>query len=516
MERQRQAVIYARVSSREQEQEGYSIPAQLELLRSYAQRQGFKVIQEFLEAETAKSAGREQFGLMLETIRRQKQPPVILVEKTDRLYRNFKDYVAVEDLMRDCGLEIHLVKEGEILSQSAQSHVKLVHGIKALMAKNYIDNLSEETKKGMLQKVKQGGWPSAPPYGYQMQKGLLVPDPEESRFVQMAFKKYATGNYSLKALAKAMRQEGHRFLPSLPTIPKSNLERLLKRRVYIGEIEFKGEIYPGSHTPLISMDLWAMVQKALKRENKPMKNTKHHFRYQGVFTCGKCGSLLSGDAKKGGRYIYYRCNKAIRKEGCLQPYVNESKIDTAIQGLLSSFILPEDFQQEIGHVATELDGVKKSEEQDESKQIKRKIDRIHQRLRNAYEDRLSGLITAEMYAQVSEDYKNEMAELQVQLEQSKNATVGYYDLAMMLFELPELLAGKWIALPDEKKAGLLRLLSSNSTITDGNVSLELHPVFDYLVNLPKMKTGAAIRAEFENLVALHSVTIEAFYHSLAA
>ena len=59
------AVIYARVSSKDQEKEGYSIPAQLELLRSYAQSNGFQVIQEFTDVETAKAAGRNNFGQML-------------------------------------------------------------------------------------------------------------------------------------------------------------------------------------------------------------------------------------------------------------------------------------------------------------------------------------------------------------------------------------------------------------------------------------------------------------------
>ena len=68
---------------------------------------------------------------------------VLLVEKTDRLYRNLKDYVTVDEL----DLEIHFVKENVIVSQDSRSSEKFMHGIKVLMAKNFIDNLSEETKK---------------------------------------------------------------------------------------------------------------------------------------------------------------------------------------------------------------------------------------------------------------------------------------------------------------------------------------------------------------------------------
>jgi DNA invertase Pin-like site-specific DNA recombinase len=88
---------------------------------------------------------------------------IILVEKTDRLYRNLKDWVMLDEL----DVEIHLVKEGAVLSRDSRSSEKFMHGIKVLMAKNYIDNLSEETRKGMLEKAEQGIWPSAAPLGYR-------------------------------------------------------------------------------------------------------------------------------------------------------------------------------------------------------------------------------------------------------------------------------------------------------------------------------------------------------------
>lgn len=90
-------VIYARVSSREQEKEGFSIPAQLELLRNYALNNNITVVKEFEDAETAKKEGRTNYNEMLKFIKSSKDVNTILVEKTDRLYRNFKDYVTLED-----------------------------------------------------------------------------------------------------------------------------------------------------------------------------------------------------------------------------------------------------------------------------------------------------------------------------------------------------------------------------------------------------------------------------------
>jgi site-specific DNA recombinase len=86
------AVAYARVSSAEQEREGFSIPAQLRLLRDYARDQGLVIVEEFVDVETAKLSGRTGFGQMLKNLKRSRStPPIVLVEKTDRLYRNLKD-----------------------------------------------------------------------------------------------------------------------------------------------------------------------------------------------------------------------------------------------------------------------------------------------------------------------------------------------------------------------------------------------------------------------------------------
>ena len=126
-------VLYARVSSKDQEKEGFSILAQLRLLRDYAVSKGFAIAHEFTDVETAKESGRTNFGHMLAYLK--KHPGVcrtILVEKTDRLYRNIKDYATVDEL----AVEVHLVKENEVISRESRSSEQFVHGIKVLMARN--------------------------------------------------------------------------------------------------------------------------------------------------------------------------------------------------------------------------------------------------------------------------------------------------------------------------------------------------------------------------------------------
>jgi site-specific DNA recombinase len=134
----RTAVAYLRVSSREQEKEGFSIPAQQRRLRAYAAEHDLRVLREFVDVETAKRAGRTQFQEPVRFLKKSPSCRTLLVEKTDRRYRNLKDYVPLDEL----DLDVHFVKENVVLTPDSRSAGKFMHGIKVLMAKNYIDNLS--------------------------------------------------------------------------------------------------------------------------------------------------------------------------------------------------------------------------------------------------------------------------------------------------------------------------------------------------------------------------------------
>jgi DNA invertase Pin-like site-specific DNA recombinase len=204
-----QAVVYARVSSKEQEREGFSIPAQLKLLKEYAAARSVTVAQEYVDVETAKQTGRAAFGEMVAYLKAHPAVRVLLVEKTDRLYRNLRDWVTVDDL----DVEIHFPKEGVVLSRGSRSSEKFIHGIKVLMAKNYIDNLSEEARKGMQEKAEQGIWPTVASLGYRNLTGpdgkkIIEPDPETGPLIARLFEWYAAGTLSLREAAKKVRAVG--------------------------------------------------------------------------------------------------------------------------------------------------------------------------------------------------------------------------------------------------------------------------------------------------------------------
>src|ERR1700749_688803 len=205
----KQAVAYARVSTKEQDREGFSIDAQKKLMAGYASSNGLVIAKGFVDVETAKLTGRTNFNEMIQHLKKHPGIRAILVEKTDRLYRNLKDWVTLDEF----DVEIHLVKEGIVLSRQSRSSEKFMHGIKVLMAKNYIDNLSEEARKGMQEKAEQGLWPTIAPLGYKNQLGpegkkIIDIDPVIGPVVTNLFNWYADGTMSLRELAEKARRAG--------------------------------------------------------------------------------------------------------------------------------------------------------------------------------------------------------------------------------------------------------------------------------------------------------------------
>ncbi len=233
---------------------------------------------------------------------------VLLVEKTDRLYRNLKDWVVMDDL----DLEVHFVKENFVLSGDSRSHEKFMHGIKVLMAKNYIDNLSEETKKGLIEKAEQGYWPSQAPYGYRNVVGddgkkIIEPDPYVAPLIIGLFEWFASGTHSTKDAARKAKNDGLVFRKSKGQLPKSTVHRVLRNPIYMGEFVWKGKTYQGIHRPLVSRELWERVQHILDgRYAKRGRSGKRDFAFSRLIECGHCGCAMVGELKKG-KYVYYHC-----------------------------------------------------------------------------------------------------------------------------------------------------------------------------------------------------------------
>src|SRR3989339_1966682 len=189
------SILYCRVSSKEQEETGYSLPAQEKLLSGYSERTGYSVDKVFAISESASGKKqREIFDNMMAYVKKE-GIKIIICEKVDRLTRNFKDAVEIDEwLEKDEERQVHLVKDSLILHKNSRSQEKLNWGIRILFAKNYIDNLSEEVKKGQKEKIAQGWLPTRPPYGYKTigEKGhkIHIPDKDKVPFAKKMFEIY--------------------------------------------------------------------------------------------------------------------------------------------------------------------------------------------------------------------------------------------------------------------------------------------------------------------------------------
>lgn len=339
------ALIYLRVSTSRQahkngEAEGYSIPAQRAACLRKARELSCEQTEEFVDAgASARSADRPGLQAMLERIK-QGGVGYVIVHKLDRLARDRFDDVTI-------GLTIHqagalLVSTSEQIDESPSG--MLMHGIMATIAEFYSRNLSNEAKKGMEQKIKNGGTIGVAPIGYLNTiqrvngrdiKGIAI-DPERAPFIQWAYVTYAAGECSIARLTAALAQRGlrsrqTRCYASRP-LSEAQIHRLLANPYYMGKLVHKGVIYDGAHPPLINPELWFQVQHV--RANRRLagdRSWKHDHYLKGTLFCGHCGARIGFGYShgKGGTYPYLFClaRHTGRNRACPLPYLRPQVIE---------------------------------------------------------------------------------------------------------------------------------------------------------------------------------------------
>lgn len=482
----KKAVLYARVSSKEQEKEGFSIPAQLKLLQEYSEKQGFQVVETFTDSETAKKAGRTNFLAMVEKLKKSKDIKVILVEKTDRLTRNFQDYVLIDELIQKLDLEVHMVKEGEILSQRAKSHTKLIHGIKVVLAKNFIDNLSEETSKGMMEKAAQGHWPSTAPYGYRNNKEtrLVEVDPEKSAYVKRAFELYLIGEYSIQRLINRLYEEGYRFRASTAKPSTSNMHHILTNMFYTGRFKFRDLERVGHHPPLITGEQFNQVQRILKQGNK-LDYSKREIAFANLITCGHCGCSIVGDVKQKGRYIYYRCTHF--KQKCPDKYIREEKLQKQFAEMAQAFSVDENQYQWMVKGLKQINATKDEEVESRTESITREIQRLNNRLSQLYEDKLDGVIEVSFYQKKAKEGKARLQDLEEQLSRLNNAGQKQMELGLQILEFAKDAYPVFSRVSAIEQSKLLRIILSKCELKDGKLTPTYKKPFNVLAENPRNK-----------------------------
>src|SRR3989344_5172455 len=162
-------VLYARKSTEEDDQQIMSIEAQLFELREYAQRERIEIVKVFTEAKSAKKPGRDQFGKI-----------IYLVDINRIASLRFPQFW------------FEPTPQGKFMLQVAFGQ-----------SKYFSDNLVENVKRGIRQKIRRGEWLTLAPFGYvnNLKTKNIEPDKVKSRIIKRAFEEYATGTYTLKSLA---------------------------------------------------------------------------------------------------------------------------------------------------------------------------------------------------------------------------------------------------------------------------------------------------------------------------
>lgn len=493
----RQGVIYARVSSKEQEKEGFSIPAQLKLLKDYAAAQGIAVVQEYVDVETAKHTGRTSFGQMAAHLKSRPTVRVLLVEKTDRLYRNLKDWVTVDEL----DVEIHLVKEGLVLSRESRSSEKFMHGIKVLMAKNYIDNLSEEARKGMQEKAEQGIWPTKTPLGYRNVDGpdgkkIIAVDPSVAPLVTKLFEWYSTGTLSLKELARKARAAGLTHRKSGTPVPVSTVQTILRNRLYAGEFEWNGRTYQGRHEPLVTRDLWERVQAVLTGRNASKhRRMTREFAFSGLIACANCGCSIVGEIKKE-RYVYYHCTGYAEKcQGrpaeCRRRHLREEVLEQQFTNLLGRLYFDDEVLEWVREALRASHADEKQEHEQAIERLQVEDRRLQARLDAMYVDKLDGRVDAAFYERMSSGWRAEQERCRREIDQHQSANRSYMEEGASLLELARNAQRLFAGQEPREKRRLLNFVLSNCTWEDGTVTATFRQPFDLLAETTAIAARSA-------------------------
>ena len=329
--------IYARKSTDEPDRQVLSIEAQIVELEEFAKRESLQVVKTFIESQTAKEPGRPIFNEMLDRIEKG-EANGILAWHPDRLARNSVDGGRIIYL-----LDIGKIKELKFptfwFEPTPQG--KFMLNIAFGQSKYYVDNLSENVKRGLRQKVRRGEYPGVAPTGYLNDKATkkMIPDPERFSLIQKLFKLYATGKYSIKEVRDIITKEGLRSRKG-KILSVSNIQNILKNPFYYGAFKFNGELYQGIHTPAISKKLFDEVQEVMKEKSKPKKRKeKINYAFRGLLKCGECGCAITSEIQKG--HIYYRCTK--KRGKCSQRYIREELLAEKI------FLISEEMGANVSH-----------------------------------------------------------------------------------------------------------------------------------------------------------------------
>ena len=478
-------VALARVSSREQEREGFSLDIQEDALRQYAKRVGGEILRMFRIAETAsKRDERRTFKELLEYAKKNAHRlDGLLFYKVDRAARNLFDYVELERLESEYGLQFISVSQPTENTPAGRMQRRML----ASMASFYTEQQSIDVKDGLVRRVQSGLFVGKAPFGYRNVRidgrGLIEIDPIDGPKVRRIYELYAYCHHSLDTLLKALTDEGIQFNRSKPWFCRAKLYDILTSRAYIGEVKHKGQWYPGVHEPLADRATWDRVQFLLGQK---IYQT-HRLTYGSeLIRCGYCGNPIAGEAKrkqtkKGEQeYVYYRCAR-YHKEGHPRIRMTEAELDEQMLALFDRLRVESDefraeFREGLRQMTNwDLGGAAAREEE-----MKRRHSAIVDQQKRLLNLRLLEEIDSDTYAEKATELRDEEARLRFELEASSRERYEIADIAIKAFELSQNLRAQWVTADYAAKRRILEIVCLNWTLDGVSLIPTMRKPFDML------------------------------------
>ena len=357
----------------------------------------------------------------------------------------------------------------------------------ANMASFYTEQQSLDVKDGLVRHVQEGLFVGKAPYGYQNVRGdgrsLVEVHPEHGFKILRIFELYAYHGHSLDSLIQHLLDTGVLYTNNIPKFTRSKLHSILRDRAYIGELQFRGEWYEGSHEPLVDRATFERVQIRLGDQTYQ----SHELVYGCErITCGHCGLPVTGEVKtkntKRGpkQYVYYRCSKYTGKD---HPRIRlrEAELDQQIMQLFDRFRIIDDrvrdwFQRVLK--ARSKDQQQSSQQQ--GTELKRQLTSLRSKQERLLNLRLDDEIDEQTFASKSRELRDRLANLKNQLVRTEQPTSENSRLAEKAFELSQTLQAKWLTANLQQKRQLLDITCLNFSLDDVTLVPEIRKPFDVL------------------------------------
>ncbi len=351
--------VYPRKSSESDDRQVLSIDSQIEELQKIARQDGLEIVDILPESKSAKAPGRPVFNQMIERIQRG-EANAILCWKLDRLARNPVDGAQISWMLQQGALK-HIQTYGR--GYTPNDNVLLM-SVEFGMANQFIRELSSGVKRGFEKKRRMGWFPGVAPSGYintpDLQKGTkeIKRDPERFPLIRKMWDMMLTGAYTPpKILDIATEEWGYRTLKRKKSggspMAYSTIYKIFTNPFYYGWLEHpkgSGQMFKGSHDPMVTEEEFDHVQTLLGRKGKP-RQKRLAFAFTSQLRCEECGCHFTAEkktkyiksTKETKVYTYYHCTRRRRDFHCSQRKVlREEDLEIQIDNTLRKInILPE-------------------------------------------------------------------------------------------------------------------------------------------------------------------------------